>query len=411
MKQNSLSLFLPYLTIVFAMLVVNTSFAQSAKQQELKARQDLLQKEIQQINKLFFEVKQESRSVLERLENVDQKINALERLVRVTNQQANLYSREIESNLKSISKLRSDLSSLKEDYAKMIKRSYRSKSDQSRIMFLLSSQDFMQAYKRLQYMKQYTKHRKKQGMEISAKTEELQLINIQLKDQRKEKEDLIVENKATAAQLISEKQTQQNLIATLKQDENKYVSEIKTKQKESDRIDREIEKLVAAAIAASNKKAGKSTKSTTFALTPEDKIIAGNFIANKGRLPWPVQKGYITMRYGTQQHPVVKSTTIRSNGIRIASEEGAKVRSVFDGEVLAVQLVKNSNPKVLIRHGNYITTYGNLKRVYVNVGDKVKARQEIGEVFTSRRSGKTELRFGVFQDSKIMDPSPWLVAK
>ena len=408
MRANSYKHLFSFLFMVAFLLTTFPSVAQSAKQKELRARQERLQQEIKQINKLFFEVKKESRTVLERLENVEQKINALQRLIRVTNQQANLYTREINDNLKSISKLRSDLSSLKEEYALMIKKSYRSKSDQSRIMFLLSSEDFLQAYKRLQYMKQYTRHRKKQGLEISSKTEELQLTNIRLKEQREEKKALIAKNRETERQLKEDRAIQQGLIATLKKDENKYVKEIRSKQKESDKIEGEIAKLIAEAIAASNKKAGKSTKSKTFALTPEGKLIAENFTANKGRLPWPVSKGYVTRTYGVQQHPVVKSATIKSYGIRIASEKGTKARAVFNGEVLAVQLLRGSNVKVYVRHGNYITIYGNLQKVFVKTGQKVKALEEIGEVFTSTRTGTTELYFWLSRDTETVNPSPWL---
>ncbi len=407
----------PFFNPLFSILIFSsllcwplTSTAQSAKQKELQQRQEKLQQEIKQINKLFFEVKRESKSVLERLEDMDQKVNALQQLIRVSNQQANLYTREIDENLKNIAKLRSDLSSLKNEYADMIKRSYKSKSEQSRIMFLLSSEDFLQAYKRMQYMKQFTRHRRKQGEQISAKTEELQLLNIDLKEKKKEKELVLAENKKTQKQLKDDQKQQQDLIAVLKKDQNRYVSEIKSKQRESDRIDSQLKALIAEAIAASNKKAGKSG-AKSFALTPADKIIAGNFIANKGRLPWPVEKGVVTLRYGTQQHPIVKSTTIRSNGLRIASEKGAKVRAVFDGEVMAVQVQKRGNPKVLVRHGNYISVYGNLQKVFVKKGDKIKAKQELGEVFTSRSSGKTELHFSVFKDSKTMNPSPWLASK
>ncbi|NER19004.1 murein hydrolase activator EnvC family protein [Spongiivirga citrea] len=410
MKKTFFFSLYPILFFIALLCWPSLSTAQSAKQKELQQRQEKLQQEIKQINKLFFEVKRESKSVLERLEDMDQKVNALQRLIRVSNQQANLYTREIDENLKSIAKLRSDLSSLKNEYADMIKRSYKSKSEQSRIMFLLSSEDFLQAYKRMQYMKQFTRHRRKQGEQISAKTEELQLLNIDLKEKKKEKEAVLAENKKTQKQLKDDQKQQQDLIAVLKKDQNRYVSEIRSKQRESDRIDSQLKALIAEAIAASNKKAGK-TGSKTFALTPADKIIAGNFVANKGRLPWPIEKGVVTRSYGVQQHPIFKGNTIRSNGLRIASEKGAKARSIFDGEVLQVQVQKRGNPKVLIRHGNYISVYGNLQKVFVKKGDKIKAKQEIGEVFTSRSSGKTELYFSVFKESSTMNPSPWLASK
>jgi len=275
------------------------------------------------------------------------------------------------------------------------------------MMFLLSSDDFKQAYKRLQYIKQYADYQKEQGDLIKGKTTKLQELNTDLLRQKSDKDKLIVENRAAKKELEKELKEQDKLMASIRQNLNSYSSKIKKKQQEIDAIDREINRLIREAIAASNKKAGKSKSSSDFSLTPEAKLIAKNFAANKGKLPWPVAKGVVKVRFGTQPSSIDPSVKINSKGVRIATNRNAKVRAVFEGEVLAVSGQKNSNPVILIRHGNYITIYRNLFKVYVRKGDKVSAKQEIGEVFTNNE-GKTMLGFGVFKESTPENPASWI---
>ena len=345
-------------------------------------------------------------------------------LIKVTNDQANLLSREINTNQKEISHLRDQLKDLKEDYAAMVVKSYKSKSEQSRVMFLLSSENFKQAYKRLQYIRQYTKYQEQQGEEIKNKTQKLQELNTSLLQQKKDKDRLIQENRLAKAKLEEDMKEHQALVASIKKDLSKYTSQIKTKQQEVDKIDREIERLIREAIAEANRKAlaeankngntnTKETKASSsgFALTPEAKILAANFESNKGKFSWPVEKGIVKTRFGTQPSPIDPSLTIKSNGVRIATEEGSKVRVVFEGTVSAVIAIKNSNPAVLIEHGNYFTVYKNLSKVYVKKGDKVSTKQVIGEVFTSS-NGETILSFSIYKvdskNSEYQDPSGWI---
>jgi septal ring factor EnvC (AmiA/AmiB activator) len=154
--------------------------------------------------------------------------------------------------------------------------------------------------------------------------------------------------------------------------------------------------------------ASTSSSASSFSLTAEEKELASNFTANKGKLPWPVEKGYVTVQYGTQPHPINKSLTIKSNGVRIATEKGAKVRAVFNGEVTRVVVIKNANAIVMIRHGNYITAYKNLKSVYVQEGDKVSTNQDIGEVFTSPNNGETILYFSIYKEIETQNPASWI---
>lgn len=381
---------------------------QNKKQLELEEKRQELKKEISQLNNLLFKGKKEQKSVLTNVENLDYKVSVLRNLISITNQQANLLTREINDNQKKISQNRDKLKLLKEEYAAMIVKSYKSKSEQSKVMFLLSSADFQQAYKRLQYIKQYADYQKKRGEEIKLQTQKLQDLNTKLSSQKKDKQSLISENKATKRELENELKLQETLVSNLRKELNKYSSQIKTKQKEVDKIDKEIEKIIRAAMASSNKKAGKASTSKTFALTPEQKKLAASFTSNKGKLPWPVKEGIVKVRYGTRPSPIDRTIKIKSNGVRIATNKSERVRAVFEGTVHTVMIPKNGNMVVMIQHGNYFTVYKNLSKIYVKKGDRVSTKQDIGEVLTSKATKETILSFAVWKDGKTQNPSNWV---
>ena len=388
---------------------LGTGFAQqnSKQQKQLEAQRLQLKNEIKQINSLLFSNTKTRKNALSEAEDLQVKLNVRSKLIKVTNQQANLLTRRIGLNERTIADQRKELESLKAEYAKMIQKSYASKSLQNRLMFLFSSENFLQAYKRIQYLKQYTRYRRKQGIAIAEKTTLLQELNKTLTQEKATKQALVEENRAVQEELEKERKQQQNLIKTLKRKERSLAAQIAKKQKQRKAIDREINRLIREAIAASNKAAGKKGNKT-FQLTPEAKLIAANFQANKGRLPWPLEKGVVIQGFGRQQHPVVKTTTIQSNGVVLATEASAQVRAVFEGEVMSVIVIKGSNPSVLIRHGNFITLYTNLAKLYVKKGEKVAAKQPIGEVFTNQQTGKTQLQFGIFNNVKALNPKDWV---
>ena len=397
------------LCIIFLLSFNSLCMAQSnsARQKTLETQKKRLQAEIKQINSLLFKNTKQEKSVLSQVEDLNVKILVRTDLVNVNKQQANLLTLQINVNQRNITNFRKELEILKKDYAEMIRKSYKSKSAQNRLMFLFSSDDFLQAYKRIQYIKQYTNYRKKQGEQIAEKTKTLQSLNKNLLEQKAQKEGLVLENQKVQEQLQQERKSQQRLIRSLKNKSRSLAGEIKQKQRKAQAIDREIERLIREAIAASNKAAGKKSNKA-FALTPEAKKLASNFVANKGKLPWPVEKGFVIQRFGMQPHPVVKTTMIKSNGVTIATTPRAEARAVFEGEVMTILSFKGSNPTILIKHGNFITTYKNMGRVYVKKGDKVKAKQPIGEIFTHPQTGKTALQFSVFNELRPQNPKSWI---
>ncbi|SNR51476.1 murein hydrolase activator EnvC family protein [Lutibacter flavus] len=401
---------LAYLLFLLSLLLSVNSVAQKSKRQVLEARRVQLQKDQVYINALLSNTKRKEINLLGDLKDLDAKINTREDLINAIENESKELSNEIYLNQLEINQNKRDLEALKKDYGNMIYKSYKSKSQNSRIMFLLSSENFFQAYKRFQYMKQYTSFRKSQGEDIQIKTLELQTLTDSLKVKKNKKKALLDEKKKEQSVIEKEKKEQESLLSQVKQKENKYKRQIKQFVREESRINAQIDKIIRDAIAASNKKSDSRTKtsSTTFALTPEAKELASKFELNKGKLDWPVARGFVSTYFGKQPHPVVKSITIQSNGVRITTDKGSKARAVFDGVVLAVQVMSGNKKALLIQHGNYITVYKNLENVVVSKGDKVTTKQVIGTIFTDKITGKTILDFVLSNNTKMENPATWI---
>ena len=398
--------------LVLLTSLVQTAYAQTTEQKALEEKREKLQQEIRDINRLLFAEKKERGNVLDQMEALDKKITVRQELIRVTNQQSNLLNRQINTNIRNIGKLRNELAQIKQEYATMIQKSYQNKSKQNRLMFLLSSESFFQAFKRMQYMKQYTDYRREQGEQIVVKTDELARLNSDLNEERKVKEVLLAQNRKAKDELFGEIQDQKALLSTIRKNESKYSSAISKKKQEAKKIDQQIEKLIRSAIAASNKKSGVKTKSkassSEFLLTPEATIIAKNFSANKGKLIWPVEKGIKSQGFGIYKDPIYPGIKHESNGVIIATDSGAKARAIFEGEVIAILSVPGGNKGVQIKHGNYISTYYNLDQLYVKKGDKVAIKEALGTVFTNTSNGQTRLKFYLYQNTSKLNPEDWV---
>ena len=400
------------LVIAFTLLLTaHLGYTQSLTRKQLEKRREAIQSEMVQLNRLRQSNKKKEKSLLTQVQDIDQQIKVRTDLIRITNRQTNLLTKEIDDNLNKLENLREELKLLKEDYAGMIQKSYKSRSNQSRVMFLLSSESFAQAYKRTQYMKQYATYRKKQGDQIKERTELLKQVNKDLLEQKEAKKILIAENKKAKQELDKEKAQQDELVKQIRKQSSIYAAQIRDKQKETDKIDKQIDDIIAKAISASNKKTGKSTSSNSFALTPAGKALASSFAANKGRLIWPVERGRVTRPYGESRHPTLPNIKIKNSGIDIETTENAAVRAVFEGEVLAIQNVKGGGLAVSIRHGNYITVYYNIKNLKVEKGDPIFYKQQIGEVGKNAFTGKSIMKFRIQKNLTKLNPTTWILKR
>ncbi len=388
---------------IFSVIQLNAQDYQ-ARQKKLEAQKISLKKEIIQINSLIAESKKRSNNLANDLEDLQLKISVRDKLININNSQLNNLTNIINNQNDRIFDLELNLTSLKNEYEKIIYNSYKKRSTQMKLMFLFASENINQAFKRFQYFKQYSKYRKKQADRIVQIQQEIEMNIDSLFISKSEKEKLIKENKDVKQSLTIEKQQQDDLFKGLLKNQKDYTAQINKKERQAKLIDDEIKKLIRLAIAASN----ENNNSTNFALTPEGRLISSNFQANRGRLPWPVKEGVIVRRFGTQPHPIVRTTTINSNGISIATSPNSIALSVFDGEVLSVYGFSGGNPGVLIRHGKYISNYQNLSSIFVKKGDKINANDEIGVVFTNESNGKTILKFNIFNELKPENPTIWL---
>jgi septal ring factor EnvC (AmiA/AmiB activator) len=395
-------------TMLFLWIVLLCSksiFSQNNRKQ-LEKQKEAVQKELKQINALLFKNKKQKASTFTDIENINYKIQRKQEVIKLTNSQINLLNIELEKNKNQQVDLSKRLKEVKAAYKEMILRSYKSKSGKNKLMFVLSSESFFQAFKRTQYIKQYSAFRRNQANKIVNISDELKLINNELIERKKLKETLVTNNRLTQKSLEKEKNQANEIAFKLKSQEKKYKKNILAKQKESLKIDKQIDKLIREAIAESNK---TKTKSNSFNLTPEAIALAKNFELNKGKLPWPVSRGVVIQRFGTQPHPVVKTAKIKSNGIVIATEKSAKVKTVFKGHVLSVLKFRGSNPTILIQHGNYITAYKNLSKVFVSKGEMLESGQAIGEVFTNKTNSQSTIQFSIFKKTTPLNPLFWIL--
>ncbi|BDB56233.1 murein hydrolase activator EnvC family protein [Flavobacterium ammonificans] len=452
-----------FLLSLFFVCATSLVWSQDSQQEKLEQRKAQIQQEIKENERLLQSVKKKEKSAVSVMAIQEKKIALKENLIKTTEKQAKLLSNDMYINQVEINKLKKELKVLKEDYAKMIVKSYKSRSEESRAMFLLSSKNFQQAYKRLQYMKQYTSFRKIQGEEINVKSKELSVYNQKLEVQKTAKQKLIEEKEKERLSLEQEKKEQEKIVNSIKKDKNKIANDIKKKQQEARNIDKQIDRLIRQAIAEANRKAaaerakqkaaataaakekkaaaaaaakelananksGKTIKtvakavveeepeeeakkpisSTKIDLTPEAKIVADNFRANKGRLPYPVERGKITLGFGNQAHPVYKSLMVHNSGVEITTDQGATARAVFDGVVTSVFDLTKVTKAVMIQHGDYFTVYQNLSSVNVSTGDKVTRKQALGRIRSNGETGKTVLKFLIYQNTSYINPAGWL---
>ena len=389
------------------LLIFNYGFSQdyNEQQKKLEAQKLSIKKEIEKINILVFENKKKTKSLLDNIEDVELKISVRNKLIEVNNQQSKNLSSQIKNKNDRIYDLQIDLKKLKDEYANIVSNSYKKRSSKIKLMFLFASRDFNQAFSRFQYFKQYSAYRKEQANKIIITQKNISSLIDTLKNNRKKRELVIDENKKIKLELEGEKLEKNRLFNNLEKTNKNYLADIRRKEKESKLIDNEIQKLIRLAISESN---NNDSSVNNFALTPEGRIISSNFLSNKGQLPWPLKEGVITRSFGTQPHPVVRTTTINSTGIMIATSPNSVVRSIFEGQVLSVYGFKGGNPGILVRHGKYISNYQNLSQVFVKKGDKIKTGEEIGIIFTNNTSGKAILKFNIFNELKPENPQSWL---
>ncbi len=400
-NKNLVSLF----SILFLLLFGFSAFGQNKKQLQQKRKK--LQREIRQINKLLSKNKKDEKTLLTRLGEINKKIEVRQELINTINKESETYTKEITENTKEIEQLTNQLETLKTEYAKIVVQTYKNKNKHSDLLFILSSNSFTQAYKRSLYMKQYADYRKEQANKIKEKRILLKQYNDSLLLKKQVKDSLIIKKLEETKSVDQAKETQQQLLEKVKSKEKQYIAKIKKKQQQERNFEKQLFNVITKSRTKKSKK--KGSKKSIVKLTPEAKKLANSFIANKGRLPHPVTKGYISRYFGQRSHEQLKKIKIKSNGWHYITEKNAKARAIYKGDVIAIIVDKKTKLKtVLLQHGNYYTAYKNLDKIFVKKGDKVKIKQDLGIIHTDSTTGKTKLIFALMKDTIPQNPTYWL---
>lgn len=397
-----------YILVLVTVVLQQALFAQSKKELENKKKQ--LQKEIKQTESLLEETKKSKKLSLNQLVTLNKKISVREQLIQTIQAEIRIAEKQIKENKDVITSLENDLQKLKEEYARMIYYAYKNQDAYSRIMFVFSAQDFSQAYRRLKYMQQYSYYRQKQAEMIEKTQELLNKKNAELEEKKRQKQQLLGIEEQEKQVLAKEKSEQEKTLTQLQEQEKELLKKIKEKEQEQKQLQLAIQRIIEEEIRKSREKAktdGTKPAEKGLTLTPEAQKLSNTFEANKGKLPWPVAEGIITGKHGEQPHPVLKGITIKNNGVDISTKKDAPVRAVFEGEVTGLATVPGFGKVVMIRHGEYLSVYSNLRDVLVKKGDKIKTKQNIGVVETDD-NGKTEVHFEIWKGSTLMNPETWL---
>jgi len=371
---------------------------------ELRKKKEKTSEEIKYTTRLLEEAKKNEKQTLNKYKILNKQIELRTNLITGINSEVNVLGEFIDQNAWLVSSLNTDLEELRKEYAKMIVFAQKNQTNYSKVLFVLSANSFNQAYKRLMYLKQYTEYRKKQAELIQWIRDLIQVKVGRLQQQRTEKETLLQSKKREADELNKEKKQQGKVLTTLQQKQKEFERKLREQQRIDAQLSREIQKIIDEEV----KKARQSGKAG-FEMTPEQKLVSGQFEQNKRRLPWPVERGVITDHFGVHQHAVLKNIQVRNNGIDISTAQGAKARSVFAGEVSRVFMVSGGNMAVIIRHGQYLSVYSNLVNVLLKSGDKVAVKQTIGTIGTDSSDGdKTVLKFQIWKENVKLNPEDWI---
>ena len=420
---------LPIILVILSLALVLPSFGQKTKgksKTQLQTEINTLQKEISTANQLLKKTTKDKEMTLNEVSILDKKIKQREKLIKAYNEQMAVLDEEINTGQNNIKSLNTNLSLLQKEYGKMIVFANKNRSHYNLLGFVYASKDFNQAFSRLRYIREFTDARKVKMEQIASTEKAISTAVVASQQAREEQAAMLKDEKAQQDALKKEKEELNSQVAKLKKKEGSIQQDIKNKQQQAKKLQKAIDDIIAEEIrkaneeaerkrreeAAKNKNQGKTTapapKEKGMALTPAEKTLSANFVNNKGKLPWPVERGVISSSYGKHTSVVSDKVTVTNNGIDIATTDGTKARAVFDGEVASVTKLTGSNTVVILRHGEYFTVYSNLENVTVKRGDKVNTKQNLGTVHTNKTESKTELHFELLKEQNRQDPAIWL---
>ena len=390
---------------LWSLLLLGTGvFAQTSRQSLEEQRKKAL-KEIDEIGGLLKQTTQSQKSTLEKLNLLNAQITQFDQLIGSINAEITYTERQIAETSANVSRMTSEIDKMKEEYSRLVFQAYKNRGQYNTIIYVLSAKDFNEAYRRMKYFQQYSEFRKKQVAEIIVKQEELRIEIELLAVQKNEKVKLLAAHRQESKRLDALKIEENKEVNQLKSKERQLKNQLAAEQRKVDRLNNEINKL----ITAEAKKQNATPANLYNVLTPEQRLISTNFKSNKGRLPWPTEKGAITSKFGLQPNPYLKNIKTNNLGINITTVGGSDVRVVFDGEVIKVGAIQGEPMFVLVKHGNFFTLYQNLVDVTVKTGDKVKLKDSIGKIYTEKGATTAVLQFQIYENDNRQNPELWIV--
>lgn len=397
------------LFIVSGLLIFNPAGI-LAQNQKLALQEDVrrLEEEIAYTNKLLESTRQNKSNSLDELVLLNNKINQRQNLIYAMTREIRFLTQSISDNENEIIRLNKELKQLKREYGKLIYYAYKNRNSLDRLMFIFSAESFNQAYQRLKYLQYYGAYRKNQAVLIEQTKDTLNATIKQLERQKTTKESLKKNQQREVRKLNLEKSDKQRTINSLTKKEKQLRSDLQNKRQEAERLNKAIQDIISREIRLAAKKTNAVKKESSIAMTPDERIVSTNFYQNKGKLPWPSERGVISSTFGEHPHPILKRVKIQNNGIDILTVSGQKARSIFNGKVISVRTLKNNQKAVIIRHGEYFTVYSNLSTVTVRQGENVTTKQEIGLIRTDSATAKTELHFEIWKGTAKQNPVPWI---
>lgn len=382
------------ITLFCLFIVTDTAFTQSLN--DLKVKKQKIEKEIIFLNSLIKKNEQKRVTSLSKLSLLNRKIEVREELINTLNAEVKYNSNLYDNNVKEVNKLSGRMEVLSKEYASILYYSWKNKTTDNKLVFILASKDINQAYKRIKYFKQFSSYTLRLSRDIENLKDSLSKVNNSLKEIIQSKNKLLSSYRKEKLNLANEKQSYRHLVNQLERKKRNYSKELARQKRQNDRLQREIRKVIEL-----NRRKAKRTAGYLK--------LAKQFASNKGKLPWPVSSGFISSTFGLHPHPISKRAKVRNDGIDITTSENAACLCVFEGVVSEVFNFPGLNNIIMVRHGSYLTVYANLKDVTVSKGDRVKTGQPIGIIYTDPDDNKTVLKFQLWHENNKMNPQYWLV--
>lgn len=392
------------MNVVRGMLLIFFSciffYASSQSIDAIKKKNEKTEKEIGYLNKLLDNARNDQTATVQKITIINQKISKGKEMLQSLNSEVKYIEKQIAGNEGVKSGLESNKKQMLDFYGKMVYETWKKRHLSNKLIYLFTSTDLAQAYARYKYFEQVQDYSKRQLEMIRQTNDSLTLINKQLSILMAQKSDALSRISAQNNALINEQNEANKYIVDLKKREKELLKKLNTEIKNRERFKKELQRL----IAAQAKKSG--SKNTNYKLTPEEKLISNDFAKNRGKLPWPVEQGFVSEKFGVNIHPVFKQVKLNNAGITITTSKNADVRAVFKGIVTEIMFIPGDNNVVIVRHGNYLTVYSNLVEIFIKKGDTVNVKQRIGKLANS--GNNSTLNFQVWRDKDNLDPQLWL---